>query len=167
MENSIKQIESFFRSYEKIFNDSLQGNINPAATANMFADCFISADPTGVTCGSSNESFLRSIINGYNYYICCGVKSMKIASQSVTRLNEIYFLNKVKWEAYYRTNDAKSGMLIFEVIYFVEKLAEEFMIFGYITGDEKKAFQDEGILPQVELQERVGATYRYPMQRIH
>ena len=44
MENSIKQIESFFRSYEKIFNDSLQGNINPAATANMFADCFISVN---------------------------------------------------------------------------------------------------------------------------
>ena len=36
-----KQIETFLQEYERIFNEALAGSINPAATANFFADGFI------------------------------------------------------------------------------------------------------------------------------
>ena len=148
MENDYKEIEAFFHAYERNFNDSLAGNMNAAATANSFADCFIAVSPAGVNCGKVDDSFASVIEQGYHYYASCGVKAMKIAGQAISPLNEFHFVNKVQWACHYDLDESRKGVIDFEVIYFLRLADRQIRIFGFISGDEQKAFRDRGLIPE-------------------
>lgn len=146
MENNHEQIEKFFHAYERNFNDSLAGNIHADATANSFADCFIAVSPTGVSCGKADDTFASVIEQGYQYYTSCGVKAMNISGQTISSLDEFHFVNKVQWKCHYDLDEARKGTIDFEVIYFLRLTDQQVRIFGFITGDEQKAFRERGLI---------------------
>jgi len=140
-----KIIDKFFTAYEANFEKALAGHIDAKATANAFADCFIAANPAGVTCAKNHRQFLKNILQGYTFYRSIGTRSMKILSLMTTVLDDFHLMSKVHWKASYETEKRKAEME-FDVIYFLQFIKEEAKIFAYITGDEQKALKEKGLI---------------------
>jgi hypothetical protein len=63
----LNQMEDFFAAYAAGFNRALADvpEIDVEATAGAFADCFIAANPNGVSCGKNDEQFRAQIPEGF------------------------------------------------------------------------------------------------------
>ncbi len=145
----LKMIEDFFAAYEAGFNRALadSAEIDVEATAGAFADCFIEASPNGVLCGKNDEQFRTQIPEGFAFYRSIGTKSMKLASLTVTPLDDYHLMAKVHWEALYQKKDGSEEGIHFDVIYFVQTVGDQPRIFGYITGDEQRLLRERGLIP--------------------
>ncbi len=143
-------LEAFFGEYEARLNRAL---VDPAAvdveaTVSAFAPCFIEANPAGVICGKNDEQFLAAIPKGYEFYRAIGTQYMRILSKAITVLDDYHAMVKVHWVAAYKKQDDHEVQIEFDVIYFVQLINETPKIFGYITGDEQKAYQELGLLAE-------------------
>src|SRR5262245_1079283 len=49
--------DRFFREYAEVFNRSLGESVDVDGIREAFADCFVGAGPSGVTCGRNDASF--------------------------------------------------------------------------------------------------------------
>jgi hypothetical protein len=140
-------IEEFFNQYAARFNKSLQEeDADVDGTARSFAEYFIEANPMGVNCGQNDKHFRAVIPQGYDFYKSIGINSMEIVSKTTTQLDECHAMTKVQWRAGFVRKDGSSGMLDFEVIYLLQIINRECKIFTYITGDEKRALRDNGLI---------------------
>ncbi|MGZ8557027.1 MAG: hypothetical protein ACXWWC_01770 [Chitinophagaceae bacterium] len=146
MEDWNQNINNFFNQYEAKFNEALGGSPKTEETAGAFADYFIAANPSGVTCGKNDEQFRKAISQGYEFYKGNGLRAMKIISQNNSSLDEFHALNKVQWKSFYETKQGKKVEIEFNVIYFLQLLNKQVKIFGYITGDEQKLLQERGLV---------------------
>ncbi len=145
----MKMVEDFFAAYAASFNRALDDapEIDVEATAGVFSDCFIAADPNGVSCGKNDEQFRAQIPEGFAFYRSIGTKSMKIASLAVTPLDDYHLMAKVHWVSVYRKKDGGDEQIDFDNIYFVQTIGNKPRIFGYITGDEQKLLRERGLIP--------------------
>ena len=150
MGNISQKLEKFFAEYEVRMNKALaeKPEVDVEATAGSFTDCFIEASPLGVMCGKNDEQFRAQIPKGLEFYRSIGTKSMKIASLAVTPLDDYYAMAKVHWQAFYVKKDGSNLTLEFDVIYLVQTIGSKSKIFGYITGDEQKAYKEKGLIPE-------------------
>jgi hypothetical protein len=100
----LNQMEDFFAAYAAGFNRALADvpEIDVEATAGAFADCFIAADPNGVSCGKNDEQFRAQIPEGFAFYRSIGTKSMRVASLAVTPLDDYHLMAKVRRVSVYR-----------------------------------------------------------------
>jgi hypothetical protein len=145
----LKMIDGFFAAYAAGFNKALADTpeIDVEATAGAFADCFIAADPNGVSCGKNDEEFRTRIPMGFAFYRSIGTKSMKVASLAVTPLDDYHLTANVHWESVYRKKDGSEEEIDFDDIYFVRMVGDQPRIFGYVTGDEQRLLRERGLIP--------------------
>ena len=146
METQDQIINDFFKGYEAGFNTALQGKPDTDRTAAAFADCFIAANPAGVTCGKNDDLFRKAIPAGYDFYKTIGIKTMQILSSSISVLDDFHAINKVRWKAVFETKEGKKGVINFNVIYFLQLINQQAKMFGYITGDEQAAMKEHGLI---------------------
>ncbi len=78
------RIKDFFTDYEKRYAEALSGNIDVEATAAVFADAFIEANPFGVNAGKNDEAFRKAIPEGMEFYRKIGTQSMEVGSVAIT-----------------------------------------------------------------------------------
>lgn len=142
-----QKLEEFFAEYEARFNRALGGSVDVEAIAGAFTDCFIEANPKGVACGKNDEKFRTMIPQGMEFYRSIGTKSMKIASLSITPLDDCHSMVKVHWQAFYEKKDGSKDVIDFDVIYLLQTGGKKMKIFAYITGDEQKVLRERGLIP--------------------
>jgi hypothetical protein len=150
METTInEQLETFFEEYEARFNRALSGTTTADvdATQAAFADCFVEASPSGVSCGKNDANFRAQIPKGNEFYRSLGTQSMKIISLKITPLDEYHTQVKVHWRAVYKKKDDSQEKIDFDVFYFLQTLNRQPKIFAYITGDEQAVYKERGLLP--------------------
>lgn len=142
-------LNKFFAEYAARVNRALAEppELNIEETAAAFADCFIEASPNGIVCGQNDEKLRAAIPQGMNFYRSIGTKSMLIVSLEVTPLDNLHSMVKVNWKASYIKKDSSKLQIPFSVIYFLQIRNGKPKIFGYITGDERKAYRDSGLIP--------------------
>lgn len=145
MNHTLQFVNAFFSEYETEFNIALHGAPDAETTASLFAECFVEANPSGVSCGKNDKEFRKAIPQRYAVYKNAGITEMKIISQDITLLNDIHALDRVKWRAFCETKDGKKMEAEFETIYLVHINNGEPKIFAYITGDEQKTFKEKGL----------------------
>jgi hypothetical protein len=149
MKTTDQKLKEFFAEYEARITRALAEPpvVDIEATMAAFADCFIEANPNGVSCGKNGEEFRAQIPQGFEFYRSIGTKSMKIASLTIAQLDDYHAQAKIHWEAFYKKKDGEEVLLDFDVIYFVQTSGEKQKIFAFITGDEQKAYQEKGLVP--------------------
>jgi hypothetical protein len=145
-----QRIKDFFNEYEKRFQQGLAGNADVEGSAKAFAGHFVGASPVGISGGKNDESFREAIPKGLEYYRNTGMRSMKIGSLGITPLDQFHFMVKVHWVSTYNVRGKKDMVedIEFDVIYFLQYLAEDPVIFAYITGDEQAVLKERGLLPE-------------------
>ena len=147
MDKRIQQLNDFFNVYATRFNDAIKGKTpDIEGTAKSFSNCFVSANPLGVTCGSNNEDFKTAISQGYAFYKSIGVTSMDIVSLETTVLNDFHEMTKIRWKCSYTKKDSSEGVIEFENIYFTQTKQNQHEIFAYITGDEHAVLKENGLI---------------------
>jgi hypothetical protein len=146
MDNNKELIKKFFSAYETRFNDALNGKEDVDATVNSFASCFLEASPAGINCGKNDASLREAIPRGNAYYKKIGTKSMKIISLDITPLDGLHYMVKVHWDSLYEKKDKEEVAISFDVIYFLQLKDNELKIFLYITGDEQKVLEENGLI---------------------
>jgi hypothetical protein len=140
-------IEEFFKQYVGRFNKSLyEEDADVDGTARSFADYFIEANPIGVNCGQNDKHFRAVIPQGYAFYKGIGITSMEIVSQKITQLDSCHAMDRIVWRSGFTRKDGTTGTLDFEIIYLLQIINEECKIFAYITGDEKQALKENGLI---------------------
>ena len=141
------ELDSFFKSYALRVNEALQG-ISPdiEKTTRSFASCFVEASPVGIICGQNDKKFKKTIPEGYERYRKIGITSMTIVSKSISLLNDFHAMVTVNWKSSFTKKDNTSGSILFDVIYMLQTINNEYKIFAYITGDEEKALKEQGLV---------------------
>ncbi len=149
MEKTNKTIEEFFAGYAARFNRSLRDppEVDIDGVVDSFASFFVGASPAGVSGGKNDEQFRAMFPQGFDFYRSIGTKLMKIAAMDITPLDEYHAMVKVHWDSHYVKKDSKEVQIKFDVFYFLQLLDEKPKIFAYVTGDEQKAFQERGLIP--------------------
>lgn len=145
MSNLQTTLKPFFAAYEQRFNDVLNGKPTDVdGTAGAFADYFVESSPRGVMGGKNDEKFKEQIPKGNDFYKSIGTQSMKIGKLEITELDDLHAVAKVHWLSAYK-NDVK---IDFDVFYFVTVAGGAPKIFAFVTGDEQKVLEENGLVPK-------------------
>ncbi|MFZ6010461.1 MAG: hypothetical protein ACOYXT_08935 [Bacteroidota bacterium] len=142
-----KNIEDFFTEYETNFKDSIAGRLSDLSgiMQHAFADYIIESTPAGVSCIKNDETFLKKIRQGQDFYRSIGSKAMSIVSKEVTLLDDFHAMVKIYWRYAYEKEN-RSGAIDFHTFYFVRAIGSDIKIFGYIAGDEQKVLKEHGLI---------------------
>lgn len=144
-----KRIIRFFDAYAERLNQALTGHdVDVETAAAAFADCFIEASPLGIVLGKNDDSFRKAIPKGYDFYRKIGTKAMRILSTDVLLLDEFHSLARVRWKAFYEPVGGTAKEIAFEVLYLLQHIGSSPRIFAYITGNEQKVLQENGLIPK-------------------
>lgn len=140
-------INQFFDGYAQQFNDVLTGaEPDIDAIVDSFAACFIEANPLGVMCGKNDNTFREQIPVGYSFYKKIGISTMDILSKEITILDDYHAMAKIHWNSVFRKSAGQVGNIEFDVIYLLQLTGGHCKIFAYITGDEHRALQENGLI---------------------
>lgn len=140
-------IDDFFYRYAARVNRALWGEqFDIDGVAEAFSDEFIGANPLGVRAGKNDVTFSETITKGWDFYKDIGINSMNILAKNIFILDEFHAMAKIQWQSLYSTKDGREGEIKFDVIYLLQLREEKIKIFAYITGDEKQALKDAGLL---------------------
>lgn len=143
MESSVR---SFFERYERLFNQSLAGQVDMAEVAALYAPAFIAASPAGVATGKNDGHFRQVMVQGYARYQAIGTKDMRIRDIRLSPMDDHHCLAHVAWTATYERNDQPDIAIDFDVHYFVQMLDGEPKVFGWVSGDEQALLRKHGIV---------------------
>lgn len=147
MNSKEQQIDDFLNHYRNVFNKALEGDsADIEQTAELFAPCFIAANPSGVNCGQNNDTFRDAMRNGYAFYKKIGITSMDILSKNITLLDNLHAMIKVRWKSNILKRDGIKSSIEFENIYFTQTRDTQHKVFAYITGDEQAALKEAGLI---------------------
>lgn len=139
----------FFDTYAAAFNRSLGDKVDADAIMRSFADCFVSASPSGVTCGENGEKFRKVLEDGYVFYKQVGTERMGVRGLNVAAIDGEHHSVKVAWRAQYKRRDSEHVAIDFDVTYFLPTLpGSEPKIFAFVTGDEMAALKKHGLLDE-------------------
>jgi hypothetical protein len=141
-------IVSFFEDYAARFRRALADppEIDVEGSANAFANYFVESSPAGVQ-GSKNDAELRKMIpHGLEFYREIGTTSMTIAALDILPIDALHWMARVHWDSKYQRKDGSKHEIAFDVVYFMTTLSGASKIFAYVTGDEKKALKEHGLL---------------------
>lgn len=145
-ENFAERIKDFFNDYELSFKNGLAGNEDTGTFASFFADCFVEANPKGVSCEKNNEELRKSMATGYERYRKMGTKEMTIQAIVSSKLLEFHYMAKVDWLSIYKKQDNSVVTIEFRVVYLLQDTNNMLKIFSYITGDEEAVLKQYGLI---------------------
>ena len=147
-ENRKIKLEAFFKAYAKRFSDAIEGkDPDVGSTVDSFADSFIESSPAGVIAGANNTEFKAAIPKGYEHYKSLGILEMVLVSNDITLLDELHSMVKVHWKSVFQKKSGSNVTIEFDVFYLLTEKEGAPKIFAYITGDEQKAIEDNGLEP--------------------
>ena len=148
MSSTERALVRFLAEYEVRLNRALcePPDVDIEGTASAFWECFFAAGPWGVECKKNDDEFRATIPKGLEFYRRIGTTGMKIAALTVTDLDEIHSMAKVRWHSIYKKPDASQIHIDFDVIYLFRMGEQGPLIFGYITGDEEAALREHGLI---------------------
>lgn len=146
MDNETR-VRAFFDAYARRVNDALKDDpvVDTKGVTDAFADYFVEASPVGVQGGRNGWLFRLRIPAGYRFYRKIGTTAMNIARITVTALDDLHLMARVRWDSRYRRKNGDEVRIEFENIYFVQMQNGELRIFAYITGDEAKLLKQHGL----------------------
>ncbi|MNZ33184.1 hypothetical protein D3C78_505250 [compost metagenome] len=144
MEASVRKL---FERYERLFNQSLGGDMDMDEVASLYAPEFIGAAPAGVGSGKNDDQFRQALIQGYAHYRAIGTREMRIRNVRLSPIDDRHCTAHVAWTATYARKNQPDVAIDFDVHYFVQKLdGEEPKVFGWVTGDEQGLLREYGII---------------------
>lgn len=147
-ENRKIRLEAFFKAYAKRFSDAIEGKKPDVdGVVGSFADSFIESSPVGIITGNNNAEFKKAIPRGYEHYKSLGILEMSIVSNDITLLDDLHSMVKVHWKSVFQRKDDSRVTIEFDVFYLLTEKDDNPRIFAYITGDEQKAIEDNGLEP--------------------
>ena len=141
METSVRTL---FKRYERLFNQSLGGDVDLDEVASLYASEFIGAAPAGVRTGKNDEQFKRVMAEGYAHYRATGAKEMRIRAVRLSPIDEHHCVAHVAWTATYARKDRPDVAIDFDVHYLVQKLDGEPKVFGWVAGDQDALLRKHG-----------------------
>jgi hypothetical protein len=137
-------IRSFFDAYAARMNAALADpkRMDAKAMRAAFADYFVGADANGVRGGKNGLLFRWMLPRGIKYYRRIGTLAMDLKGVQVADLDDHHAMAHVDWNARY-----KSGQEIaFTNIYLLQVRGGTAKIFAWITGDERRALKNSGVI---------------------
>jgi hypothetical protein len=143
METSIRQ---FFERYERFFNQSLGGDMDMNEVAALYASEFIAVSPSGVKAGKNDDQLKQVMAQGYERYRTIGTKAMRLRDVRLSPIDDHHCVAHVAWTATYARRDQTDVAIDFDVHYFVQELAGEPKVFGWVSGDEQALLRKHGII---------------------
>ena len=138
---------AFFEEYEANVNSAiLCDQPGASAAAGAFAEHFIGSDATRLTCRRNDSTFVDAIVENCNFYREIGTRSLRLEGIDSVPIDEHHVMARVHWVGEY---DRPGGIqtVAYDAVYFVRMAGEEFKIFGYVAGDERKSLREHGIIP--------------------
>lgn len=143
METSVRQL---FERYERVFNQSLDGDIDMDEVASLYASDFIGASPTGVMTGKNDDQLKQVMTQGYAHYRAIGTKEMRICNVAISPLDEHHCVAHVAWQAAYARQDQADVAIDFDIHYLVQQVDGAPKVFGWVSGDEQALLRKHGII---------------------
>lgn len=146
MDNETR-VRAFFDAYARRFNDTLKDKpvIDAKGVADAFAKFFVEASPAGVQGGKNGFLFRLKLPFGFRFYKKIGTTAMNIARITVTALDDLHLMARVRWDSRYTRSDGSDVRIEFENLYFLQMQGAKPKIFAYITGDEAKVLKQHGL----------------------
>jgi len=139
--------DKFFDNYAAAFNRSLGDEVDTEAIMSCFAECFVSAGPTGVNCGQNGPRFREVLQGGYKFYKDVGTERMAVHGVDVTTIDQNHHMAIVHWRAHYSRKDGSPVSIDFDVAYMLQTLRNDTpKIFAYVAGDEMAALEKHGLI---------------------
>ncbi len=141
-------LSAFFMAYSERINEALAKNpkVDTAGMASAFAETFIEAGPAGVSCGRNDEKYLEMISKGLEFYRSIGTQPMRVLAIEGGEIKDGHYMARVFWHADYKKADGSALSLEFDVVYFLQRQDDGLKVFGYVTGDERQAYKDAGLI---------------------
>ncbi|TPI23255.1 MULTISPECIES: nuclear transport factor 2 family protein [unclassified Mesorhizobium] len=139
-------VQKFFKTYEKVYNDAIAGNVDMDDFGAMYSTGFVSVTPAGVMVGENGKKFQDTMRKGFEAYRAMGSKTMTCKDVSVTAIDQGRCVAKVEWSGEYERKDKRLVTIDFEVDYLVERREGSLKVFGWIAGDEQAEFKKHGLL---------------------
>ena len=143
METSIRR---FFERYERVFNQSLNGDMEMEEIASLYASEFIAASPAGVMAGKNDDQLKQVMAEGYARYRAIGTKEMQLRDVRLSPIDDYHCMAHVAWTATYARKGQPDAVIDFNIHYFVQNLNEEPKVFGWVSGDEQALLRKHGII---------------------
>ncbi|WP_208245432.1 nuclear transport factor 2 family protein (plasmid) [Rhizobium sp. T1470] len=143
MEASVRKL---FERYERVFKQSLDGDIDMDQVASLYASDFIAASPVGVMTGKNDDQLKQAMARGYAHYRAIGTKQMRIRNIRLSHIDEHHCVAHVAWTATYVRKDQSDVAIDFDVHYFVQELDGGAKVFGWVSGDEQALLRKRGII---------------------
>jgi hypothetical protein len=139
-------IRALFARYERAFNKSISGSMDPDEHASFYAPAFIAASPAGVVTGKNDDQLRQVMAQGYARYRSIGTKKMQIRDIRISPIDERHCVAHVAWTATYARKDRPDVIIDFEVHYLVQELDGDPKIFGWMSGDEQELLRKHGVI---------------------
>lgn len=94
------------------------------------------------------NSFLFSLVlkRAYSFYRKIGTKNLCILNIESTEIDANHGLAKIFYRADYEKKNGEKISIDFNVSYLLEFHGDDIKIFGFVAGDEMKAYKDAGIV---------------------
>jgi hypothetical protein len=144
------RITHFFHAYESRTNAALAPPYDTEidATVAAFTECFIAANPLGVSCGKNDGTFREAMVKGLEHYRAIGTKQMNIHGLVIADIDDSHALVRVQWSAFYRRKDGREITIPFSVSYALQLRDDVVRIFAFVTGDEQAEYAKHGLTPE-------------------
>lgn len=139
-------VETFFKAYEKVYNDAIAGNVDLNGVAGNYATGFVSVTPAGVMVGENGQQLKEAMKKGFEAYRAIGTKKMTCAGVTIMHIDQDHCVAKVQWSGDYERKNKDRLTIDFEVSYLVERRDGNLKVFGWIAGDEQAEFRKHGLL---------------------
>ena len=139
-------VRMLFERYERLFNQSLGGDLHMDEVAALYASEFIAASPAGVKAGKNDDQLRQVLAQGHARYRAMGTKEMRIRDIRISPIDDQHCVAHVAWTATYTRKDQPDTAIDFDVHYFVQLLGGEAKVFGWVSGDEQALLKQHGIV---------------------
>lgn len=140
------EVRKLFERYEDFFNRSLAGDASMEEVSSLYAAEFIAASPAGVMAGKNDDQFRQAMTQGHAHYRAIGTKGMRVRGVRISPVDEHHCVAHVAWTAIYARDGRADVAIDFDVHYFVQKLAGEPKVFGWVSGDEQALLREHGVV---------------------
>jgi hypothetical protein len=140
------RVRKLFERYERLFKQSLGGDMDMNEVASLYASDFIAATPAGVMSGKNDHRLKQVMAQGYARYRAIGTKGMRIRNVRLSPIDEHHCVAHVAWTATYARKDRSDIAIDFDVHYFVQTLDGVPKVFGWVLGDEQALLRKHGII---------------------
>jgi hypothetical protein len=111
----------------------------------VYASAFIAASPAGIMVGKNDDQLKQAMEQGYARYRAIGTKEMRIRDVGISPIDRYHCVAHIAWTSIFARNGQTDVTIDFDVHYFVQKLAGEPKIFGWVSGDEQEVLRKHGI----------------------